>query len=153
MSRYVHLALAAALLVSPAAHATIVAKNCPAMNKVKVVFSVDHQTGTSLTFAPIAGTLINFNQAKPGCVIISFNAEVAAPNSGVLIVRPVMDNGAILAVDNQVDFTRSVMEVRSYDFLFLNVPAGAHSVFMQWSQGVAGKTAFIDRYTMVLRHR
>jgi hypothetical protein len=153
MSRYGYIALVAGLLVGPAAHATIVAKNCAALNRVSVVFSDEHQTGTSLTFAPIAGTLINFNQVAAGCVIISFSAQVAAPNSGVLVVRAVMDNGAISAVDNAVDFTRSGMEARSYDFLFLNVPVGPHSVFMEWAQGVPGKTAFIDRYTMVLRYR
>jgi hypothetical protein len=153
MSRYGYLALAAGLLVSPAAHATIVAKNCGAVSKISVVFSDEHQTGTSQTFAPIAGTLINFKQRTAGCVIISFSAEVAAPNSGQMAVRAVMDDGAILPVDDQVDFTRSYMEVRSYDFLFLDVPAGDHSAFMQWAAGIVGKPAYIDRYTMVLRRR
>jgi hypothetical protein len=153
MSRYGYIALVAGLLVSSAAHATIVAKNCGAVNRTKVVFSDEFQIGTGQAFAPIAGTLINFNQAAAGCVIISLSAEVDTDDGGALSVRAFMDDGQILPVDDEVEFTRSFREARSYDFLFLNVPVGIHSVFMQWRQRIPGRTARFERYTMVLRYR
>lgn len=173
MSRYPkakHLLAAAAgsvaiAMLSSSANAIIVAKNCGALPQVNTVHSTDSQTGSSprhTSFAPVAGSLVNFT-VGPGassCVIVTFSAQAYAPNGRLIWIRAKLDDfvssEAGQSVDGQIAFAAEdgdFAQTHSYSFLWPSVSPGAHQIRLEYRSQVHGQAVNIDRFAVEVQHR
>lgn len=91
-------------LVASSANAAVVARNCGVLQRVNTVHSTNSQTGISNIFAPVAGSLVNFNINGVGnsCVIVSFSAQAYAPAGRLIWVRALLDGAQ--SIDEQIAF-------------------------------------------------
>jgi len=147
---------------SAAAPRAAVKGRCGALNVDYAASDLMFSTTSSATYVNIPDTQITFVQSKPGCVIVHYSAFVFAANAGaaLMYVRPLLD-GAVTAVPAETQFAGDDDEdnegrwARSHamNFVFPNVPAGAHRIVMQWRSFVAGQTIFTHRRTTLVHHR
>jgi hypothetical protein len=146
---------------SAAARAAVKGR-CGALNVDFAASDLMFSTTSSTTYVNIPDTQITFVQSKPGCVIVHYSAFVYAASAGaaLMYVRPLLDN-AVTAVPAETQFAGDDDEdndgrwARSHamNFVFPNVPAGAHRLTMQWRSNVAGQTISTHRRTTLVHHR
>jgi hypothetical protein len=145
-----------AMLSSPA-NAAVFAKNCGALPEVNTVHSTTSQTGSSDTFAPVAGSLVNFTvgAGANSCVIVTFSAQAYAPLGRLIWVRAIRD-GSFPSVDGQIAFAAedgAFAQSHSNSFLWPSVAPGAHQVFLQYRSQVNGQAVTIDHFAVEVQHR
>lgn len=124
--------------VAPGAVASI---SCELSGAKVSTTAAPQNTGAS-AFGVIQHSGISFEQAAPGCVTLSFTAEVDAPGESIMEVRAVL-NGAVDAAPGPVCFSprEGVACARSFTFVFPNVDAGLHRIELQFRN--AGKSGSV----------
>jgi hypothetical protein len=108
------------------------------------------------------GSKVSFNigGTTPSCISVSFSAQAQVDGKrGALILRAVLDD-----TDVSVDGFISLMstpptdfaEAHAYNFLFIDVPPGPHTVNIEFANstdtGVAPPVTIND-FDMLVRHR
>jgi len=116
------------------------------------------QNTTSSTFVDVTGSEVSFNIGGNNntCVLVDFSGQVFAPGTtnNLMFVKAVLDN-SITSVDGQIQLvaesnTRS--DAHAYNFLFTEVPPGAHTVKMQYEASGGGQVSIND-FNMVVYHK
>ena len=142
-------------IIATSSNAAVEGKNCGALAQVNTVHSTNSQSGSSSTFAPVAGSLVNFTVGTgASCVIVAFSAQAYAPAGRLIWVRAILDGAA--SFDGQIAFAAedgAFAQSHSYSFLFPSVAAGAHQVFLQYRSQVNGQTVIIDRFAVEVEHK
>jgi hypothetical protein len=140
--------------------ATRVQTSCGKLGKSEDAQSSVGVSTSSTTFVDVAGSQVSFNIGGTGntSVIFYFSGQVFAPSSaagtGLMFVQAVRDT-SIVSVDGPVQFqseSGTFSNAHAYNFLFTNVPPGAHTVKMQFRSNNSGNTVFIYRFNGVVYH-
>jgi hypothetical protein len=133
--------------------------SCAKVAKVEVAQSSVGQSTTSSAFVDVIGSTVSFN--IPGsantCVLVDFSAQgfTGSAVANVLFVQAVRDN-AIVSVDGSIQFIstdQDFSDAHAYNFLFTNVPPGAHTVKMQYRSNLNGTSVAINDFNMTVNHK
>jgi hypothetical protein len=143
-------------ILASSASAVVLGQNCGTLPRVNIAHSTSSQTGSSNSFAPIAGSSVNFTAggAANSCVIVLFSAQAYAPSGRLIWVRALLDG--LQSFDGQIAFAAedgAFAQSHSYNFLFPSVAPGAHNVFLQYRSQVNGQAVNIDRFSVDVLHR
>jgi hypothetical protein len=111
-------------------------------------------SSTAFVNIPQAVLDITVGAGAPTCVIVVFTAQTqttANENMGIRARIPGVGTGA----PAEVFFGpgTGAVELRTAQFVFEGVPAGDHTVRMQFRSAIAGTTVTIGRPTVVAHHR
>lgn len=118
-----------------------------ACNPTKVKFALSaHDTETTSTSpVSIVDTGMTFTQAKPGCVIVDFQAiyGLADPPPGAMFIRAVLAHSGGTTVAGRPDLIRvsladSDSETRSMEFVFPDVTPGNYVIRMKVNSSNGG---------------
>jgi hypothetical protein len=113
---------------------------------------------SSTSFTTIPQMAHTFTTAASGCVIVHFAAETFAPRGRVLDIRARLDNTTTatpsdvqLSGDDDEDEDGRWARSHAHIFVFPSVPAGTHTLRMEWRS--SGGAVTIHRRTMLMQHR
>ena len=136
----------------------------PNCNKLLPLFNVAESSANQKvnqtnppTPADLNGSAISFRVLTLSCVLVDFSASVSV-GQGHMLVRAVLDDTDV-SLDGDIIFDEftagaQITHARAYNFLFMNVPPGKHTVKMQgWVDGFSGVSATVYNFNMVVRHR
>jgi hypothetical protein len=131
-------------------------QSCGKLPLTEVVVNSKPQSTASKSFIEVEGSNVLFDVggSAKSCVMVSFTAQVAAPDPlNLMLVRAVLDG--VPSIDGEIQLvaeTDNFTEARAYSFLFPLVAPGSHSFEMQYSTP-NGPTVFINDFNMDIRHR
>jgi hypothetical protein len=87
---------------------------------------------------------------------VDFSAQSFAPGAGTLLFVRAVRDGAIQSVDGNIQFNAesgTLSEAHAYNFLFTNVPPGAHTVKMQIRSRINGDSVAVNNFNMTVHHK
>jgi len=145
---------AIALLAPAAATADIVASPACRLGGMKATTATDGAGTTSNLYRRVPGMRIPFVQgSRSGCVLVRFSAEAGTDGTNMLI-RAVIDGETFIATPSDITFTFSTggNQARSFEFLFVNIPAGSHIAEIQWQSSNFGAQSDIGSRTFVVEY-
>jgi hypothetical protein len=125
----------------------------------KIGYASSDETGLSTSspdFVDVPGMALTFETARSGCVLVSYSAVVLAAGADrpLLNVRAMLD-GAFPSFPGEVqlegDSQGEWADARAFNFVFIRVPAGTHTVKMQWRSADFGIVWTHER-TMLVSH-
>jgi hypothetical protein len=121
---------------------------------LKTNFAVvyDTQDTTSTTYADITGAKVSFTSTKPGCVVATFSGVASAVNGNGMDVHVLLDGATICPPENYAFVLDAVSSAHSMTAVCKAVPAGSHTVQVQFIS-VFGGTAHIGTHTLTVGHR
>ncbi len=136
---------------------TLAQTSCNKAPKIEVAQSSSGQSTNSSTFVDVAGSDVSFNigGSNNTCIIVSFSAQGFAPSGRLMHVRALRD-GSIESVDSAIQFvaeSTTFSDAHAYNFVFTNVPPGAHTVKMQFRSQTSGSDVFINDFDMLTYHK
>ena len=143
-------AIAVALVATTGAANAATIGNCNGAMGMRYTASIlDNSQTSSTVFAAIPEGTVNFTQGHLGCVIVTFTAQVNS-GSNRLGLRAFLDNTTV-GTPFEVVLTMSIAstETRTTVFVFSDVPAGAHTLKMQFSSPDTGAVTVMRHVTMV----
>jgi hypothetical protein len=125
------------------------------MRTDEVVASDASDQTTATVWTNLTDGLVSFTSRRAGCVIVTLSGDVTAPNE-FMFVRVLLDgqtactpsdnlNNALFAADE------NVQEPRAMTYLCAEVPAGTHSVQIQYESYVGGPVTFYG-HTLLVGH-
>ena len=133
--------------------ATAIASASCELTGAQVTTALGNQANTSSSFSPVRQSGVAFRQggSGPGCVTVSFSAEVAAPGAALIELRAVLDGG-VEASPGPVLFAEAAEGIasRAFNFVFPAVAPGAHRIELEFrNAGEPGVVRMGQRTTMV----
>jgi len=152
---FIALAIAAGLSVIQPAQAEMVKDACR-LNHAAVVTStlISNTTETFFVDVPESGVRIVQGPGQPDCVVVSFSAAAASPQTQVLMVRALLDGvdcepGAMLFARG--DASLLVPVVRTVNFICTGVTPGIHRLKLQYRSSNGGMVSLHHR-TLTVHH-
>lgn len=126
--------------------------------KLEVAQSSVGQSTTSTAFADVDGSTVSFNIGGNGntCLLVDFSAQVFAPGAGHLMNVHAIRDDNIQSVDGRIQLVAesgAFSDAHAYNFLFTDVPPGAHTVKMQFASGTNGNEVFVNDFDMAVHHK
>jgi hypothetical protein len=113
----------------------------------------DQNSTSSTTFVDIPGAVVPINVSSKGgpkCVSVIFTAMAFASGGELELVRALLDGAAGNPADTQFEGDSGIWATsQAMTFVFPNVPAGAHTVRMQFRSN-GGGSVFIHRGTVLV---
>jgi hypothetical protein len=153
LTAFVSLSITAA----QADEATLSTGSC-VIKKTEIASSVfDNEQTTSSTFVNVGeGGAITFTQRKAGCVAGTFFANAGNTTSGDNVHMQILMDGSACSPLNSGDyvFANADVDMSSHSVAFFcgaTVPAGSHTVQVQWSVGIGGQ-AEMFQHTLQVTH-
>jgi len=137
---------------APSAAAPEAVGTCTALSKLSFSQATTGGSTTSSSFVSIPNGAVTLSTASTGCIAVTFTAEAFAGGSpGALMYVRATRNGVAcqasedwqLTGDDDEDGDGRWARGHAYSCVFTNVPAGTHTIRMQYRSGVGG-TVFIN---------
>lgn len=124
-----------------------------APGRVKFKTLNDTVTTSSANFSNVAGSGVVFTSAGPGssCVVVRFSAMAFAPTNRVMIMQALL-NGSTLGTPGPIQFATgdgTYAMVRSFEWVFPNVPPGKHTVLIQYRSAFSDLVVLYGRTTTI----
>jgi hypothetical protein len=102
----------------------------------------------STSYKNVPSTGVNFTQGAKGCVLVLFSSVMGT--DGLIRIRAVIDGGAFVGTPAEIEYTRdAARQARGFTFLFTGIPAGRHTVAIQYRREGGGVGQVVGRSTTV----
>lgn len=127
--------------------------------KVEIAQNSTSQSTSSTAFSDVSGSTVSFNTggSSNSCVLVNFSAQAFAPaDRGQILHLQAIRDGNITSVDGSIQLAAenaSFSDAHAYNFLFTDVPPGAHTIKMQYRSQVSGQDVFINDFDMLVEHK
>jgi hypothetical protein len=130
----------------------VTGSNCELI-KVDFATSSTRQKTTSTTYVDVVDSVIpvTIGGSSPTCLEADFTAQASAPSS-VLRVRAVLDGTTVGEPADVKLVTLSDANTHGMNFFWADVPAGSHSVKMQYLSSSSVNEAIIYKFSFAARH-
>jgi hypothetical protein len=141
--------------VSTQAQAQTVATCSPTKMRIKVAATTASTTSTSFVAIPDSGLTFTQGGTGPSCVLVRFSAASSVNGNSVARVAAKLDNATSaepVSAQFSGDTVSGGSRAHSFEFLFVNVPPGPHTVRMMYMVGNGSDEVFMDERTMVVQH-
>ncbi|HLY04978.1 MAG TPA: hypothetical protein VKR31_04450 [Rhizomicrobium sp.] len=116
--------------------------------------STAFQATSSTNWTTVNGTTLSFKQGTTGCVEVSFTAEAGTVPGDNLLVRVVRDAGTVCTPTNNLFGAQGSSDNpadRAMNFICPSVPAGSHTVKIQFASRF-GRKVGLDYRTTIVRY-
>lgn len=141
------------------ASATEFRSRCGEMSRVSVAVSNEEQFTISTTLTGVPGAVVSFvippTAPASNCVLVRFSGEAFVfGGPGVMLIRPQLDRRLPVPRDD-IQFVvngSNIADAHTYEFLFVDVPRGAHTVRMRFRSS-NGHEMTLFNFIMVVQHR
>ena len=116
--------------------------------------STNFQSTRKTSWTTVTGTTLSFKQGSAGCVEVSFSGEAGTLPGDNMLARVVLDTSTICTPTNNLFGAEGNSDNpadRAMNFICPSVPAGSHTVKVQFASRFGG-TIGLDYRTTIVRY-